>query len=226
MSVALDKNAKYRLILKTTYERHQKSNQSTDASNSNYVEFSPNSDPDGSLVGCALELSSRGYLIPIIITRFGPSYFAFSITEEGKNLFEDKQRLESTFPLAEDNVAFIIMSFSDNAQSKDAYDLAIKPTVLKKGLNCIRVDEIEHNRRITDKILENIKKSRLIIADLSEQRPNCYYELGYAHALGKEVIHIIRQNEVIHFDVKDYNFIIYESVSELKERLTKRLNAL
>lgn len=115
------------------------------------------------------------------------------------------------------------MSFSDNKMLKDCYELAIKPVVKECGFECIRVDEIEHNRRITDKVIECILHAKFIIADLTEQRPNCYYELGFSHAHGKDVIHIIHEKEPIHFDIKDYNFIVYQSVSELKVRLKDRI---
>jgi hypothetical protein len=50
-------------------------------------------------------------------------------------------------------------------------------------------------------------------------RPNCYYELGWAYRAKKDVILTTHASTPIHFDVKDYNFIVYESASELHERL-------
>lgn len=65
--------------------------------------------------------------------------------------------------------------------------------------------------------------SRFIVANMTEARPNCYYELGIAHALGKEVIHIAREMKDVHFDVNDFNFIVYEHVDDLKGRLRERI---
>lgn len=110
-------------------------------------------DPTGKLTGCALELASRGFLRPAIITRFGLSGFVFWISEQGRDLWEDKERLAREFPTAEGNFAFVVMSFADEAMLEKAYDRGIKPAVEGCGYTCIRVDEVEHNRRITDKVI-------------------------------------------------------------------------
>lgn len=192
-----------------------------DAGNDNFINCYP--DPNGTLTSLSFELAGRGLVIPRTIMRWGVSNFAFKLTSNGKDLYENKEKLERQFPSVNDNFAFVVMSFSENKVLKDVYELGIKNTIRKCGYNCIRVDEIEHNRRITDKVIECIKSAKFIVADLTEQRPNCYYELGFAHALEKEVIHVIREDEVIHFDIKDYNFIVYSSITELAERLDERI---
>src|SRR3954447_1800720 len=61
---------------------------------------------------------------------------------------------------------------------------------------------------IINAIVENIQKTQIVIADLTEARPNCYYELGYSHALKKETVIISRRAEHIHFDVNQYSCIM------------------
>jgi len=80
--------------------------------------------------------------------------------------------------------AFVIMSFSNNRPLQRAYRTAIKPIVTEFAYRCERVDEQEFNTRITDRILDNIQRANFIIADVTDARPNCYYELGVAHAIG------------------------------------------
>lgn len=232
MAYPKNKNEIYQKFLELTYNFYiSRRNLSNNQHAKLHLEFNNSSidigntyfDPNGIFTSRALELVSRGYLNFVIIQRAGISNFAFKITNEGINLIENKENLEKEFPTAEGNFAFVIMSFSDNTLLKDCYELAIKPVVNECGYECIRVDEIEHNRRITAKVIECITHAKFIIADLTEQRPNCYYEVGFSHALEKEVIHIIHENEPIHFDVKDYNFIVYPSISELKERLKERI---
>lgn len=237
MAYPKDRNKTYRQIIELAHNRHIQSSKNEDHTTkykSEFIEFVPVQtvpnnneglypDPNGILTGSAFELAARGFLIPAVVTRAGLSDFSFKITSAGIALFEDKERLEKEFPVAEGNFAFVIMSFSENKTLQDCYDLAIKPVVTDCGFECIRVDEIEHNRRITDKVIECIVKAKFVIVDLTEQRPNCYYELGFAHALEKEVIHVIHSGEPIHFDVRDYNFIVYESLSELKRLLKSRI---
>lgn len=181
-------------------------------------------DPAGRLTGCALELASRGYLRPAIITRFGLSGFVFWITEQGRELWEDKARLAGEFPTPKGNFALVVMSFGDDPLLEDAYN-GVKRVVTGCGYECVKVDEIEHNRRITDKVIECILSARFIVADLTGERQNCYYEVGFAHAMEKEVILLARRGEYLHFDLKDYNFIIYENTTELESRLKERILA-
>lgn len=119
---------------------------------------------------------------------------------------------------------FVIMSLSKNPVLQDFYEKTIKPTVEKTGYRCERVDEQEFNGSIRDRILENIRKAAFIVADVTEARPNCYYELGVAHALGKEVIHLANSKDYVHFDVTDFNFIIYSRHEELAQKLRRRIN--
>lgn len=122
-------------------------------------------------------------------------------------------------------LCFVIMSFSSNPVLRDFYEKAVKPTVEKLGYRCERVDEQHFNDSITERIFHNLRTAKIIVADLTEARPNCYYELGIAHALRKEVIHLAYSGQDIHFDVKDWNFIIYSRIDELTRKLRERILA-
>ena len=68
-----------------------------------------------------------------------------------------------------------------------------------------------------------ILSSRLVVADLTHERPNVYFELGYARGVGKTVITIARRDAVIHFDVKDWTYIPYIDSRTLERDLKDRL---
>ncbi|MDD2467224.1 MAG: hypothetical protein PHI97_24825 [Desulfobulbus sp.] len=122
-----------------------------------------------------------------------------------------------------DNVAFIMMSISsENPELEDSLN-AIKRATSQHGIEGVRVDEIEHSKKITDVILEKIKRSRFLVCDITTERPNVYYELGYAHGIGKDVILVAKEGSTLHFDIKDYNVIFYKSYSELEIRVSKRI---
>lgn len=90
------------------------------------------------------------------------------------------------------------------------------------GLVAERTKDIPGDYRITNKIVEMIESARFLVADLTLERPNVYFELGYARGLGKTVITIARTGEEIHFDVKDWNMIYYENAGQkLQQALSK-----
>ena len=120
---------------------------------------------------------------------------------------------------------FVLMPFVDNF--KDIYELGIKATAEKLMMRCERVDEIEFNDTILAEIYAGIQRADLIIADMTGRNPNVFYEVGYAHALSKDVVLLTQVAEDIPFDLKGHNHIVYgNSISTLRNRLERRLNAL
>ncbi len=171
------------------------------------------------------DLIQRGfvYYAHPIWDRYARPAFICRLTPKGISLAEDPEALREHFPTPSVDTCFVIMSFSADKRLADFYRFGIKSAVEDQGYVCRRVDEIEHNHRITDRVLSEIEAARFVVADLTEARPNCYYELGYAHRASKEAILSIHKDTPIHFDVKDYNFIVYESASELHDRLSSRI---
>src|SRR5215472_8908980 len=66
-----------------------------------------------------------------------------------------------------------------------------------------RVKDVQGDYRITETILAMIRQARFVVADLTHERPNVYFELGYARGLGKTVITLLRAGTIAHFDVRD-----------------------
>jgi hypothetical protein len=91
------------------------------------------------------------------------------------------------------------------------------------GLRAERVKDVPGDYRITGQILTMIRRARLVIADLTDERPNVYFELGYARGLGKTVITILRSGTTAHFDVRDWTYLEYFDSRPLEEDLIERL---
>ena len=131
---------------------------------------------------------------------------------------------------AEDNIkrdtAFVLMAMDPNIyELVDVYN-AIKEVCGSFGINAYRADEIEHQDRITDLILSEIASCEFLIADLSYERPNVYYEIGYAHALDKRPILYRKRGTRLHFDLSVHNVPEYINVTELRDLLKKRFEAI
>jgi hypothetical protein len=64
--------------------------------------------------------------------------------------------------------------------------------------------------------LEDLKGSLFVIADLSLERPSCYYELGMAEALEKKIYLIAHIGTAIHQTANRKNIQFYRDMNHLK----------
>ena len=122
--------------------------------------------------------------------------------------------------------AFVAMAIDPDLPGLvDTLD-SIKEAANQLGIQAERVDEDLSGNRITDVILESIARAEFVIVDLTNSRPNVYYEAGYAHGQGKKVIFVAEKGTDVEFDLRDYPIIFFDSQRQLKERLEERLRAL
>jgi len=117
---------------------------------------------------------------------------------------------------------FVLMPFENSFD--DVYKLGIKPACEEGGAYCERVDEQIFDGSILARVYNQISKADIIVADMTGRNPNVFYEVGYAHALGKQVILATQRAEDIPFDLKHYPHIIYSGrIIDLKAQLQERV---
>jgi nucleoside 2-deoxyribosyltransferase len=119
----------------------------------------------------------------------------------------------------DEKLVFVVISF--DASMDPAFE-AICAAAKACGLVAKRVKDVLGDYRITDKMLAMIASARFIVADLSLERPNVYFELGYARGLGKRVITILRDGSSAHFDVQDWQYLAYADSRPLEKDLADR----
>jgi hypothetical protein len=120
----------------------------------------------------------------------------------------------------EPNTVFVIMSFSRRNGSRmlDIYS-AIKDGCAELKLKATRVDENVGSGFIHGEIIESIAKAEFIICDLTHERPNVYYELGYAHGIGnrpRNILLIAKKGTAVHFDIAPFRVQPYRSAEDLR----------
>jgi len=117
---------------------------------------------------------------------------------------------------------FVLMPFDDSFS--DIYTYGIKQSCTELNTYCERVDEQIYTERILDRIYNQISKADIIIADMTGRNANVFYEVGYAHGLGKNVILLTQNADDIPFDLKHFPHIIYNgTIRTLGENLKTRL---
>lgn len=123
------------------------------------------------------------------------------------------------------NRAFVAMWF--DPELNEAWEQGIKPALEETGFRPLRIDLEEHNEKICDKIIAEIRRSGLLIADFTGQRGGVYFEAGFALGLGIPVIWTCRKDNIqkLHFDTRQYNHIVWETTDELKQKLKNRIIA-
>ena len=101
---------------------------------------------------------------------------------------------------------------------------AIKAACLSQRIKACRVDDIHRPSQITDDVFSTIVQSSLVISDLTGRNPNVLYETGLAHALNRDVIMIVRDNDDVPFDLGHIRYIQYQPDSEGLEELKGKLS--
>jgi hypothetical protein len=114
---------------------------------------------------------------------------------------ESKRRVSSTS--SGPAVAFVVMPFRE-PWSEDVYEFILRSVSRLRGaVTTVRADRISRFGRITDQVVDALRSSHLVIADITGNHPNVAWQLGYAHAQGKPCAVLLRHGS------SDAPFVIY-----------------
>jgi len=102
---------------------------------------------------------------------------------------------------------------------------AIHAAAKHHGLEARRVKDEVGDYRITERLIQMIRRAKLLVADLTYERPNVYFELGYARGIRKTVVTTVRKGTQIHFDVKDWTYLEYDDTRNLERALILRIGS-
>ena len=147
-----------------------------------------------------------------------------------KSLTTDWKKLaRQTVALAEKIVTtpsvFVVMSFTESGQYKDLY-ASIQRVCSEYDYDAKRIDESNLSKRIIPEIMKQVRQSAFLIADVTEHKPNVFYELGFADGVGKEVILVASKGTELPFDVTDIPVLFWDSFTEFEDELRKRVEQI
>jgi nucleoside 2-deoxyribosyltransferase len=140
------------------------------------------------------------------------------------------QELEAmTRPATDSSQVFVAMWFDPKMQ--EAYEKGIAPAIAACGYNPVRIDKKDHNNKIDDEIITEIRRSCFVVADFTcepkSARGGVYYEAGFARGLEIPVIWTCKDTSLndLHFDTRQYAHIVWKTPADLFRQLKNRIGA-
>jgi hypothetical protein len=124
--------------------------------------------------------------------------------------------------------AFVVMQFAE------PYDTFYRDVIQKQaegaGFEVFRIDEKAGPGVIFQDIQREIEQAEVVIAEITPANPNVFYELGYAHALGKPTILLAQRGAQLPFDIRSFRVVFYNDTiggkAEVERNLHNHLQAI
>ncbi len=183
---------------------------------------------DKPVLGVAQFGGAGGRLFERERSRFQRRYAQYVDVDEFDVLSEDtddcSQLAEDVVKLCEriltPKTVFTIMPFTH--EFHDVFE-SYRGICKEFGLNAERTDESDSSERIIPRILDGIRQSAFVIADVTTMSPNVFYEIGFAEGLSRPVIVTARKGTELPFDLADMPVLFWETQADLREKLRRRM---
>jgi hypothetical protein len=127
----------------------------------------------------------------------------------------------------EKNLVFVGMSFVGDGMTE--VFSAIRDVCTSLKLKARRVDDNHTSGFIILEIIDLIERAEFLVFDLTFERPNVYYELGYAHGVGNapsNILLIAKEGTSTHFDISPLRIHYYPNTEKLRQTLKAALKTL
>jgi hypothetical protein len=165
--------------------------------------------------------------------------YSFRLTSQGWRRVNELLTVES-----ESTTAFVAMWFSKVMDA--AYLQGFHKAIEAAGYDPIRIDRKDHNNKIDDEIIAEIRRCKFVVADFTSElidqptqegettkvalaRGGVYFEAGFALGLGKPVIWCAKKAmldaSALHFDTRQFAHIPWDDPADLAKQLEQRIVA-
>ncbi|PIO94617.1 hypothetical protein CBI55_08740 [Pseudomonas syringae] len=137
----------------------------------------------------------------------------------------DKRRFPKAFDLrpvqqVDPNLISAMMPFA----GFEAVWAGIQQVAQRNGMTAKRADNVWEHHEIIQDIVALIDDAAIIICDCTGRNANVFYEIGIAHALGKDLILITQSANDIPFDLLHHRYLAYLNNGEGMEKLMAELS--
>jgi hypothetical protein len=136
-------------------------------------------------------------------------------------------------PMADRPICFVISPIGkDGTDVRSRSDQILKhviaPVADECGYTAVRADQISEPGLITTQVINHIINDPMVVADLTGNNANVFYELAVRHAARKPFVQIIQKSERIPFDVAGVRTIELDhtnldSVASAKDEIRKQM---
>ena len=130
---------------------------------------------------------------------------------------------------AAEPVCFVVMQFSP--EFNELYTEVIRPTCEEFGYRVVRADDYYSTGLIIEDITRSIREASLVIADVTPNNPNVFYEVGFAHGISKPTILLSdRKRDKLPFDISGFRTLFYDNTiggkTVVQDRLRRHLESI
>jgi hypothetical protein len=129
-------------------------------------------------------------------------------------------------------LCFVIMPFSATQSCTEKrwtsiFENLIRPAVENAGLNYVCRRSTARRGNIVAAIIEALRDAYVVIADLTDQNPNVFYELGVRHTLTNRTVLLAQDQKFIPFDLRPYAYHVYDwRTAKGKQQFATKLREL
>ncbi len=108
------------------------------------------------------------------------------------------------------------------------FDHIIKPVAEQAGYDTVkRGDHFDETGMITAQVVEAILNDDMVVADLTYDNPNVYYELAIRHQTGKPIVQMMKEGVKLPFDLAHVRTLTFgmdlDEAEEAKKELSQKI---
>jgi nucleoside 2-deoxyribosyltransferase len=97
-----------------------------------------------------------------------------------------------------------------DSEMDDLWEIGIMETLSQLGYECVRADGMTSPGFVMSQVFEQIARADIVLGEMSGRNPNVFYEIGFAHALGKPTILLAKSKEDLEvFDTQGFRHFLH-----------------